>query len=128
MLAVYCVINVVLQTFIQPRFVGDAVGISTLMTFVSLALWAYLLGALGALLAVPMSLLLRAFLVDADPNSAWSQVFFTSVSAKPKPAALPPAPPPASRILSLSRSPNPARASGRRPGSGRARRRPRTQR
>jgi hypothetical protein len=32
-----------------------------------------------------MSLLLRAFLVDADPSSAWSSIFFTSVSADPKP-------------------------------------------
>ncbi|WP_426563732.1 AI-2E family transporter [Angustibacter sp. McL0619] len=94
-LAVYCVINVVLQTFIQPRFVGDAVGLSTLMTYISLILWAYLLGALGALLAVPMSLLLRAFLVDADPEMAWSRVFFTSVSANPKaPKEPPPEPPP----------------------------------
>ena len=32
----------------------------------SLVVWAFLLGALGALLAVPMTLLLRAFFLDAD--------------------------------------------------------------
>ena len=45
--AVYCVINVVLQTFVQPRFVGDAVGLSALMTFLSLALWAALAYLIG---------------------------------------------------------------------------------
>jgi AI-2 transport protein TqsA len=68
---VYCVVNLTLQTFIQPRVVGDAVGLSTTITFLSLALWAYLLGPLGALLAVPMSLLAKALLVDRDPGSGW---------------------------------------------------------
>ena len=68
-IVVYSAINVVLQTFIQPRVVGDAVGLSTTMTFLSLALWTFVLGPLGALLAVPMSLLVRALLVDADPGA-----------------------------------------------------------
>jgi predicted PurR-regulated permease PerM len=84
-IAVYCVINVVLQTFIQPRFVGDAVGLSALMTFLSLALWGYLLGALGALLAVPMTLLVRALLIDADPGSAWAGVLI-GPTPPPEPA------------------------------------------
>jgi predicted PurR-regulated permease PerM len=69
---VYCVLNLVIQTFIQPRIVGDAVGLGTTVTFLSLAVWTYLLGSLGALLAVPVTLLLRAVLVDADPSTRWS--------------------------------------------------------
>ncbi len=52
-LAVYCVLNVVIQSVIQPRVVGGAVGLSGSLTFLSLVVWAWLLGALGALLAVP---------------------------------------------------------------------------
>ncbi len=85
-IVVYCVINLVLQTFVQPRFVGDAVGLSTTMTFLSLALWTYLLGALGALLAVPMTLLVRAVLIDADPRSSWAGAL---LSPAPKPAIQP---------------------------------------
>jgi predicted PurR-regulated permease PerM len=70
--AVYCVINMVIQTFIQPRVVGDAVGLGTTVTFLSLAVWTYLLGGLGALLAVPITLLVRAVLIDADPNARWA--------------------------------------------------------
>jgi len=44
-------LNVVIQTFIQPHFVGATVGISTELTFLSLVVWTFLLGALGALLA-----------------------------------------------------------------------------
>ena len=68
---VYSVLNVTIQTFIQPRFVGATVGLSAEMTFLSLIVWTFLLGALGALLAVPMTLLLRAFFIDADARAAW---------------------------------------------------------
>jgi AI-2 transport protein TqsA len=64
-------INVVIQSIIPPKVVGDAVGLSTTMTFLSLAFRAWVLGPLGALLAVPLSLLSKALLVDADPNSRW---------------------------------------------------------
>jgi predicted PurR-regulated permease PerM len=67
----YCVLNVVIQTFIQPRIVGNSVGLSAEITFMSLVVWTFLLGALGALLAVPMALLLRAVFIDADPAASW---------------------------------------------------------
>jgi AI-2 transport protein TqsA len=64
-------VNVVIQSFIQPRYVGGAVGLSTSLTFLSLAFWTWVLGPIGALLAVPMSLLFRAVLVEADPEGRW---------------------------------------------------------
>jgi AI-2 transport protein TqsA len=70
-IVLYSVINVVIQSIIQPRFVGQAVGLSTTLTFLSLVFWTWVLGPLGALLAVPMSLLVRAVLVDADPDARW---------------------------------------------------------
>lgn len=70
-IVIYSVANLVVQTIIQPRFVGDAVGLSTTLTFLSLAFWAWALGALGALLAVPLSLLVRSLLVEADPDARW---------------------------------------------------------
>jgi predicted PurR-regulated permease PerM len=69
---VYCVLNVVIQTFIQPRYVGDAVGLNPTVTFLSLGIWTFVLGPLGALLAVPVTLLVRSILVDADPDARWA--------------------------------------------------------
>jgi predicted PurR-regulated permease PerM len=69
--ALYGVLNFVVQSVIQPRFVGNAVGLSTTATFVSLVLWGWILGPLGAILAVPLTLLAKALLVDADPRAAW---------------------------------------------------------
>jgi predicted PurR-regulated permease PerM len=70
-LVLYSVINVVIQSIIQPRYVGNAVGLSTTLTFLSLVFWTWVLGPLGALLAVPMSLFFKAILVQADPEARW---------------------------------------------------------
>ena len=67
----YSVLNVTIQTFIQPRIVGNSVGLSAEITFMSLVVWTFLLGALGALLAVPMTLLLRAIFIDSDTRASW---------------------------------------------------------
>src|SRR3954447_11496288 len=71
-IAVYCVLNFVIQTVIQPRFVGDSVGLAMTTTFVALVFWAWLLGPIGALLAIPLTLLCKALLVDVDPSARWA--------------------------------------------------------
>jgi len=68
----YILINFVVQSLIQPKFLGDAVGLSTTVTFLSLILWTFVLGPLGALLAIPLSLLARALLIDSDPDGEWA--------------------------------------------------------
>ena len=70
-IVVYSVLNAVIQSVIQPRVVGEAVGLSGSVTFVSLVFWAWVLGAVGALFAVPLTLLAKALLVDVDPRAAW---------------------------------------------------------
>jgi AI-2 transport protein TqsA len=80
---IYAVINFVIQSVIQPRIVGDKVGLSATLTFLSLVFWGWAIGALGALLAVPLSLLLRAILVDADPSARW---MLPLISGKPSEA------------------------------------------
>ncbi len=70
-IVVYSVLNFVVQTVIQPRFTGDAVGVTTAMSFLSLAFWAFVLGPLGALLALPATLFVKTVLVDSDPRHQW---------------------------------------------------------
>ena len=90
-IVVYSVINVVIQSVIQPRYVGDAVGLSPTITLLSLIFWAWALGAIGALLAVPFSLFMRAVLVEADPTAHWVLPILSGHLAKDP--ADPPAPP-----------------------------------
>ncbi|HEY2205986.1 MAG TPA: AI-2E family transporter, partial [Pseudonocardia sp.] len=47
-IVIYCVLNMVIQSLVQPRFVGDSVGLSATVTFVALIFWAWVLGGLGA--------------------------------------------------------------------------------
>ncbi|GGN21480.1 putative PurR-regulated permease PerM [Actinoplanes campanulatus] len=70
-IALYCVVNFVIQSIIQPKIVGDAVGLSATVSFLSLIFWAWVLGALGALLAIPLTLLAKGLLVDIDPSTRW---------------------------------------------------------
>jgi AI-2 transport protein TqsA len=81
--AVYIVINFVIQSVIQPKFIGDAVDLSLTLTFLSLVFWAWVLGPVGAILAIPLTLLVKALLVDVDPHSAWISTLLTS--SKPAP-------------------------------------------
>ncbi len=69
--AIYLVVNFVLCSLVQPRYIGDAVGLSLTVVFLSLGFWAWMLGPLGAVLAVPLTLLVKAVLVDAHPRAAW---------------------------------------------------------
>ena len=74
----YSVLNFVIQAIIQPKFTGESVGVTPLVSFLSLLFWVWVLGWLGALLALPATLLLKALLVDADPNARWVNLLIAS--------------------------------------------------
>lgn len=70
-IVIYAIVNAVVQSIVQPRVVGNAVALSQSLTFASVLFWAIVLGAIGAILAIPLTLLVRTILVDADPAAAW---------------------------------------------------------
>ncbi len=84
-IVVYSVLNIVIQSLIQPRFTGKSVGLSATVTFVTLLFWAWVLGPLGALLALPMTLLAKALLVDIDPRARWADALLRSDPKEPEP-------------------------------------------
>ena len=67
-IVIYGGINSVIQSIIQPKYVGNAVSLSETLTFVSVLFWAVVLGPVGAILAVPLTLFVRAILLDSDPS------------------------------------------------------------
>lgn len=83
---IYSVVNFVIQTILQPRFTGDAVGINATTAFLSLVFWAYVFGPLGALLAIPFTLLVKSLLIDRDPDARWVNQFIASDPVEDKSA------------------------------------------
>jgi AI-2 transport protein TqsA len=81
---IYVLLNFVVQTLIQPRFVGDSVGLSMTVTFIALLFWSWVMGALGALLAIPLTLLVKALLVDVDPRGHWLDVLLREEPRAPR--------------------------------------------
>lgn len=86
--AVIVVVNFVLTSLVQPKYVGDAVGISVTVVLVALVFWGWLLGPIGAVLATPLTLLVKALLVDVDPRASWAEALIGNVG-KPEPTAAP---------------------------------------
>jgi AI-2 transport protein TqsA len=86
-IAIYGVLNFVVQSLVQPRFIGDAVGLSITVTFLALVFWAWLLGPLGAILAIPLTLLGKTLLVDIDPLAGWADALLRSTPKEPVPSA-----------------------------------------
>lgn len=89
-IVVYSVINFVIQSIIQPKFVGDSVNLATTVTFLSMAIWTWTIGPLGALLAVPLTLLTKAVLIDLDPSTRWIGTLLGSTTPKDDDAEPPP--------------------------------------
>ena len=87
--ALYTVVNFVLTSVIQPKYVGDAVGISVSLTLVALVFWGWVLGTIGAVLAVPLTLFAKALLVDVDPRLRWADAVLGSTTTARRNAATP---------------------------------------
>ena len=95
--ALFTAVNFVLTSLIQPKYVGDAVGISVTVTLVALVFWGWLLGAIGAVLAVPLTLLAKTILVDVDPRATWVNALLGSTRAA-RPQGTTPASPDEGRV------------------------------
>lgn len=85
--AAYCVVNFVIQMIVQPRVVGRQVGLSASLTFLSLLWWTAIFGGVGAIIAVPMTILVKAVLVDHDPERAWLRPLLESGGDDPPPVS-----------------------------------------
>ena len=69
----YMAVNFMLDDVIQPRFMGRSLGLSTLVIFISLIFWGSLLGPIGMLLCIPLTMTLK-FACESSEETRWIAV------------------------------------------------------
>jgi len=69
----YLAVNVLIGTFLEPRFMGRGLGLSTLVVFLSLIFWGWVLGPVGMLLSVPLTITAKIILASND-QTRWLAV------------------------------------------------------
>ena len=78
-LAGFLVLNFVVDNLIKPRFMQSGLDVPPIVGLLSLVIWAYLLGPIGTLLALPLTIAVRRVLEEA-------QVAVPGLSRDPRPA------------------------------------------
>jgi predicted PurR-regulated permease PerM len=69
----YVAVNLLMGNVIEPRFMGKGLGLSTLVVFLSLLFWGWVLGPVGMLLSVPLTITAKIAL-DSQPDTRWLAV------------------------------------------------------
>ena len=57
--AIVLVINFVVDNLVSPRIMGRGLGLTPLAVLLSLIVWAWVLGPVGALISVPLTILVK---------------------------------------------------------------------
>ena len=75
--AVFAVVNIVVGSALEPRFMGRGLGLSTLVVFLSLVFWGWVLGPVGMFLSVPLTMAVKIAL-GARESTRWIAVLLGS--------------------------------------------------
>jgi len=70
---IYIFINIIIGSIVEPKIMGKGLGISTLVVFLSLIFWGWLLGIVGMLLSIPLTIMLKIIL-DNNHNARWISI------------------------------------------------------
>ncbi|WP_181898445.1 AI-2E family transporter [Alteromonas aestuariivivens] len=79
----FVLVNTIMGNLVEPRLMGRGMGLSTLVVFLSLIFWGWLLGTVGMLLSVPLTMVVKIAL-ESREESKWLAVLLSS-EAEPAP-------------------------------------------
>lgn len=67
---IYLLVNTIIGNVVEPKMMGKNLGLSTLVIFISLIFWGWVLGTVGMLLAVPLTITVKLVL-DEINETKW---------------------------------------------------------
>jgi predicted PurR-regulated permease PerM len=82
-IALYVIVNSVIGVLIEPRWLGRGLGMSTLAVFLSLVFWGWVLGPVGMLISVPLTMAVKIALESSD-DTRWVAILMGSESEPAK--------------------------------------------
>ena len=84
----YLTVNVVLGCIVQPRLMGSQLRLSALVVLASMLIWGWVLGPVGMILAVPLTVLLRIAL-EAKEDTRWIAILLAPEPKAPGAVGIP---------------------------------------
>jgi len=73
----FLIVNILVGSVIEPKVMGEGTGLSVLIVFLSLAFWGWVLGPVGMLLSVPLTMAVKISLSGSD-STKWLSVLLGS--------------------------------------------------
>ncbi|NMH58880.1 AI-2E family transporter [Alteromonas ponticola] len=80
----FVLVNTIMGNMVEPKLLGKGMGLSTLVVFLSLIFWGWLLGSVGMLLSVPLTMIVKIAL-ESREESRWLAVLLSSEGEKTRP-------------------------------------------
>ena len=69
-IAGYVLINTIMGNILEPKFMGKGLELSTLVVFLSLVFWGWILGPIGMLLSIPLTITVK-FALESSEETRW---------------------------------------------------------
>ena len=82
----YLLVNILIGSVLEPKVMGHGLGLSTLVVFISLVFWGWVLGPVGMFLSVPLTMTLKIALDSSRQTRPAAILLGSDAPAAPEPA------------------------------------------